>query len=407
MLNTEVVKHEFPIFDQAVYNGKPLVYLDNAATTQKPRSVIDAISDFYGHHNANIHRGIYRLSQRATERYDDVREKVKNLVNANSNREIVFTKGTTESINLVARSYLDARLKEGDNIVISAMEHHSNMIPWQAACQRKGAEIRVAPISELGVLDLEKLAPLVDSKTKLIAIVHISNTLGTVNPIREIIEIGHQKGVPVLVDAAQSLAYHAIDVQSWDCDFLVGSSHKMFGPTGVGFLYAKAAHLLAMEPYQYGGDMIRSVSYQEATYADIPRKFEGGTPNIAGIIGFGAAIDYIQSLDRGAVRRHLMELRDYATAGLNQLGGIRIIGNAPDKSGIVSFIIPGIHPHDIATFLDEDNVCIRAGHHCTQPLMDFFRVPATVRASFAVYNNTKDLDILLESLIRVKEFFGK
>ena len=401
------IKEAFPIFWQAEFAQKPLVYLDSAATTQKPRVVIEALTDFYTGYNSNIHRGIYKISQKATTRYHAVRGKMQRWINAGSEKEIVFTKGTTEGINLVASCFVQPRLQPGDEIIVSGMEHHANLIPWQVLCREKQAKLRVIRVSERGELDLDHYESLLSERTRLVAVGHISNTLGTINPIKRMIDLARGRQAPTLVDAAQSMASLPPDVRALDCDFLVCSGHKMFGPTGVGVLYGKAEHLRNMRPYQYGGDMIRSVSYQESTYADIPRKFEGGTPNIAGVIGLGAALDFLNGLDRAAVKAQQDALLRYATEQLQQLKNIRIIGQAAAKTSILSFVIPGIHPHDIATFLDEDNICIRAGHHCTQPLMHFFGVPATVRASFSVYNTLQDVDLLIRGLDNILDFFGK
>ena len=401
------IKKEFPIFRHPDFAEKPLVYLDSAATTQKPHQVIRSITDFYTGYNSNVHRGIYTISRLATDRYQAVRGKMQRWINANSENELVFTKGATEGINLVANSFLRERLHPGDEVIVSGMEHHANLVPWQVLCREKQAILRIIRLDEKGVLDLDHCESLLSDRTRLLAVSHISNTLGTVNPIGTITSMAQRRNVPVLIDAAQSMASSPPDVQQIGCDFLVCSAHKMFGPTGTGVLYGKAEHLQSMKPYQYGGDMIRSVSYQEASFAEVPRRFEGGTPNIAGVIGLGAALDFLHTLDRTEIKARQKSLLDDATRKLQQLDNIRIIGEAEEKSSILSFVLPDIHPHDIATFLDEDNICIRAGHHCTQPLMTFFGVPATVRASFSIYNDLKDIDLLINGLEKILVFFGK
>lgn len=399
------IKTAFPIFSNTG-GAKDLIYLDNASTTQKPLQVIEAVRDYYSHFNANVHRGIYSIAQRATDTYEDVRRKVAGFLNAATPKEIVFTNGTTDGINLVAQSFLEPRLNRGDEVLISAMEHHANLIPWQVACQRKKAKLKVLPIDQEGNLVLEQLPKLLGPKTKMMAIVHISNTLGTINPVEEIIRIARKYHVPVLVDAAQSMATREINVKNMDCDFLVFSGHKIFGPTGIGILYGKKEHLDHMEPNKFGGEMIRNVTFEKTEFDEPPYRFEGGTPNIAGVVGLGAAIDFIENLDRGVIEKQQKKLLEYATDKLSKIEKLRIIGKAKQKAGIISFTLDGIHPHDLATFLDEDRICVRAGHHCTQPLMEFFNVPATTRISFSIYNQLEEIDKLAESIKKVKRFFG-
>lgn len=397
-----VHKKDFPIF-QAHPN---LVYLDSAATSQKPRQVIDAITQFYSQENASINRGLYQLGAQASQKYRAVREKVAHFIHAKSDKEIVFTSGTTDGINLVAQSFLRPQLKAGDEVLISSMEHHANLIPWQQVCKMAGAELKIIPIKEDGTLDQVAFKALINERTKMLAIVHISNTLGTINPVKKLIEVAHQKGIPVLVDAAQSAAHYPLDVQDWDADFLVFSGHKIFGPTGIGILYGKTEHLTPMQPIRYGGDMITRVQFQETQFADIPKRFEAGTGNIAGVIGLGAAIDYIKHLDRKGVAQYLKDLSQYAAGALQSIEGLKIIGQAAQKSALHSFVLQDIHPHDIATFLGADHIAVRAGNHCTQPLMDAWGLPGTVRASFSIYNTREDVDRLVESLKNIQSFFG-
>lgn len=397
------MRHHFPIFS----HYPDLVYLDSAATTQKPHAVMEAERYFYEWQNANVHRSIYPLAAKATEAYEDTREKTRAFLNAREAREIIFTSGTTAAINLVAHSFAGEQLEEGDAILISAMEHHANLIPWQQICLRKKARLLVLPISREGELELDVLpAMLREHRVKLLAVTHISNTLGTINPIADIIDEAQRHGVPVLVDAAQSAASYPLDVQALDADFLVFSSHKLFGPTGVGVLYGKAALLEQMPPWQLGGEMIRDVSFDKTDFAGIPRRFEAGTPNIAGVVAFGAALDFINSLDREAVAAHNNRLLLYATDELNRIPGLEIIGRAREKSAILSFILGSAHPHDIATILGERQICIRAGHHCTQPLMDFLELPATARASFSIYNTEADVARLAEGVKAVQRLLG-
>lgn len=400
------LRHDFPIFR----HQPELVYLDSAATTQKPAVVVEAERYFYEHLNANVHRGAYRLADEATDAYEAVREKARFLLNAPDARQIIFTSGTTAGINLVAQSFAAARVAEGDAILISAMEHHANLIPWQQVCLRNKARLLVAPISPEGVLDMtafEKLLRNEEGRVKIVAVSHVSNTLGTVNPIADIIALAHRYGAVVLVDAAQSVATHALDVAALDADFLVFSGHKMFGPTGTGILYGKRQWLDAMAPWQFGGGMIREVTFEKTTFAPSPQKFEAGTPNLAGVFGLGAAIDWIRQTGRDAIARHVRELLEYATARLQAIEALRIIGQAPEKSGIISFLFDDIHPHDLATFLDQRHICVRAGHHCTQPLMDFLEIPGTVRASFSIYNSVEEVDRLADALKSARGFFTR
>jgi cysteine desulfurase / selenocysteine lyase len=399
-------RDDFPILRETV-RGKPLVYLDNAATTQKPQSVIEAETAYYRHTNANVHRGVHMLSQRATDDYEAAREKVRRFINAASDKEIIFVRGTTEAINLVAQSFARPRLTERDNIIVSAMEHHSNIVPWQMACAQTGAELRVAPVNDAGELDLDMFARLVGPHTKLVAITHLSNALGTVTPVERIVEIAHAHGVPVLLDGAQAIAHLGVDVGALGCDFYAFSGHKIFGPTGIGVLYGKEALLEAMPPYQGGGDMIRSVTFGETEYNDLPYKFEAGTPNIAGAIGLGAALDYVSSRGIAAIAAHEHDLLEYATGLANGIKGLRIIGTARHKASVLSFTLDGVHPHDIGTILDHDGIAIRAGHHCAMPVMQRFGLSGTARASFSLYNTRAEVDALITGLVKVQEMFQR
>ena len=395
------IRTQFPIF-KAHPN---LVYLDSASTTQKPQSVIDAEMDFYQNFNANVHRGIYPLAVKATQAYEAVREQVRDFLNAPSVRNIIFTSGTTDAINLVATSFAADKVGEGDEIVITAMEHHANLIPWQQVCLKNKSKLVVVPINTEGVLSVSDFGNVISERTKLVAVTHISNTLGTVNPIEDIIKIAHKKGVPVLLDVAQSVASYVLDVQKLDVDFLAFSGHKLFGPTGVGVLYGKEQLLNDMTPYRFGGEMIRDVTFERTLFAPIPQKFEAGTPNIAGVIGLGAAIVFIEKIGREAIKKNTDNLLEYATKELLKLEGLEIIGQAKEKSAIISFILRGCHPHDVATILGKQGVCIRAGHHCTQPIMDFYDISGTVRASFSIYNTYEDIDRLVEGLKKVVLIF--
>ncbi len=401
----ERVRADFPILGRTI-RGKPLVYLDNAATSQKPQSVIDAVTRFYTAENANIHRGVHYLSERATAAYDEVREDVTRFINAPSSRQVIFTKGTTEGINLVAQSYGRPQLKSGDDIVITAMEHHSNIVPWQLLCEQTGAELKAASINDRGELDVAELEELLTPRTRLVAVVHLSNALGTINPVKAIVALAHERGIPVLVDGAQAAPHLSVDVQDLDCDFYVFSGHKLFGPTGVGVLYGREDLLERMPPYQGGGDMIATVSLQGSTWAPLPAKFEAGTPMIAQIAGLGAALKYVESLGLERIGSWEHELLAYATERVSEIEGLRIIGTAEHKAGVLGFVMNEAHPHDIGTILDNEGIAIRAGHHCAQPVMERFGVPATARASFAFYNTLEEVDALVTGLGTVKKMFG-
>jgi len=399
------IRDDFPILQRQVY-GKPLVYLDNAASSQKPRRVIDTIARFYEEDYANVHRGLHYLSERATEAYEGARAKVRSFLHAAQEREIVFVRGTTEAINLVAHGFGRKVLQPGDEILISAMEHHSNIVPWQMVCEERGARLRVVPIDDAGELLIDEVEKLLGPRTKLLALVHVSNALGTINPVETVIEMAHRRNVPVLLDGAQAVPHLAVDVQALDCDFYAFSGHKLYGPSGVGVLYGKAELLAAMSPYQGGGEMISSVTFEKTTYARIPAKFEAGTPNIAGAVGLGAAIDYVNSLGLEAVGAYENEMLAYATAKLAEIPQVRLIGTARRKAGVLSFVIDGIHPHDIGTVLDREGIAIRAGHHCAQPVMERYGVPATARASLACYNTKDEIDALVAGIGKVVEVFA-
>lgn len=401
----EQIRADFPVLNEKIRN-KPLVYLDNAASCQKPQAVIDAIVHTYSHEYANIHRGVHTLSVRATDKFEATREKVRAFINASSTKEIIFVRGATEGINLVAQSFGRSQLKAGDEIVISAMEHHSNIVPWQILCQQTGAELKVAPMNIQGELLFDEFEKLLGDRTKLVAVTHMSNALGTINPVRKIIEAAHAKNIPVLLDGAQAIPHMAVDVQELDCDFYVFSSHKLYGPSGVGVVYGKQALLEAMPPYHGGGDMIRKVTFAETEYAGLPQKFEAGTPAIAEVIGFGAAIDYVSAIGMDKIAEYEAELLAYATEQAKQIKGLNIIGQAAEKGGILSFTLDHIHPHDIGTMLDSLGVAIRAGHHCAMPVMDFYGVPATARASFAMYNTRQEIDVLMQGIKSLIEVFG-
>jgi cysteine desulfurase/selenocysteine lyase len=403
--DVSLIRDDFPILHQQVY-GKPLVYLDNAATTQKPQIVIDAIRNYYERDNANVHRGVHALSERATAAYEASREKLRVLLNAASLKEIVFTRGTTESINLIASSWGGANVRAGDEVLITEMEHHSDIVPWQMLCERTGATLKVLPINDDGELCMERLDTLLSERTKLVGVVHLSNALGTINPIKEIIDRAHAAGAKVLVDGAQALAHLQVDVQALDVDFYVTSAHKMYGPTGVGMLYAKEALLEAMPPYQGGGDMIAMVTFERTEYNTLPYKFEAGTPNISGVIGFGAAIDYLNSTGVEHIAAHEQSVLAYATEQAKAFDGLRQIGTAKKKATVLSFTIEGVHPHDLGTILDREGVAIRAGHHCAMPVMQHFRVPATARASFAAYNTIDEVDALFVALKKAQKLFA-
>ena len=404
-LDVNAVRGDFPLLRQRVH-GRPLVYLDNAATSQKPQAVLEAMKRFYTEECSNVHRGVHELSERATRAYEAAREKVRAFINAREAREIIFVRGTTEAINLVAQSYGRTQVKAGDEILITAMEHHSNIVPWQILCQEKGACLRVAPINDAGELLLDEFEKLLTSRTRLVAVTHVSNALGTINPVQQIVEKAHQRNVPVLLDGAQAAPHLRIDVQTLDCDFYTFSGHKTFGPTGIGVLYGKAQWLEAMPPYQGGGEMISSVTFEKTTYNVIPHKFEAGTPNIAGTIGLGAALDYLNQIGFERIVAYEHELLLYGTEALSQVPGLRLIGTAKEKAAILSFVLEGIHPHDVGTILDREGIAVRTGHHCAQPVMDRFGVSATSRASLVFYNTREEIDALVAGLHKVREVFG-
>ena len=403
--DVERVREDFPILHQQV-RGKPLVYLDNAATSQKPQVVIDAIRNYYERDNANIHRGVHFLSERATEDYERARRTVQHFVNAADSREVIFTRGTTESINLVAQTYGRKHVGAGDEILLTAMEHHSNIVPWQLLCEEKGAHLRVAPIGDRGELLVEQFEKLLGPRTKFVALPHVSNALGTVNPVAQLVEMAHRWNAPVLVDGAQAAPHAQIDVQALGCDFYAFSGHKVYGPTGIGILYGKAALLDAMPPYQGGGDMISSVTFEKTTYNKLPYKFEAGTPNVSGAIGLGAALEYVDRLGIAEIAEYEEEVLAYAMDAVSALPDIALIGTAPHKAGVVSFVMDGIHPHDIGTILDQEGIAVRTGHHCAQPVMQRFNIPATVRASFALYNTKQEVDALVRGIRKVREVFA-
>jgi cysteine desulfurase/selenocysteine lyase len=399
------VREDFPILKEKVH-GKPLVYFDNAATAQKPHQVLEAEQQFYLSLCSNVHRGVHWLSERATQAYEDTRVKAQRFLNAAESREIIFVRGTTEAINLVAATYGRKNVQAGDEVVISAMEHHSNIVPWQMLCEEKGARLRVAPINDRGELILEEFEKLLGPRTRLAAVTHVSNVLGTINPVREIIAMAHQRSIPVLLDGAQAAMHLKVDVRALDCDFYTISGHKLYGPTGIGVLYGKARLLEAMPPYHGGGDMISSVSFEKTIYNVIPCKFEAGTPNIAGTLGLGAAIDYLEALGFENVVPYEHKLLAYATDALTRIPGLRIIGTAKEKASVISFVMDGLHPHDVGTVLDQEGIAVRTGHHCAQPLMDRFGVPATTRASLAFYNTFEEIDKLVNGLHKVREILG-
>ena len=403
--DVERVRKDFPALHQRVH-GKPLVYLDNAATSQKPQAVIDALVAYYSLENSNVHRGVHLLSEKATQAYEEARVRVQRFLNAADAREIVFVRGATEGINLVAASYGRTWIGAGDEVIISTIEHHSNIVPWQLLCEERGALLRVIPVDDAGELLLDEYARLLGARTKLVAVSHISNALGTVNPVKRMIEMAHRQGVPVLVDGAQAAPHLRVDVRELDCDFYVFSGHKALGPTGIGVLYGRAEWLERMPPYQGGGDMIASVTFEKTTYNALPYKFEAGTPHIAGVIGLGVALDYLSGLGLDRVAAHERELLTYGTATLQAAPGVRIIGTARDKASVLSFIVDGVHAHDVGTILDHAGIAVRAGHHCAMPVMRRFGVPATVRASLAFYNTREELDALGAGLREVREIFG-
>lgn len=405
LLDIEKVRADFPILQRRVH-GKPLVYLDTAASAQRPLAVIKAVENFYRNHNANIHRGVHLLSQEATDDYEQARSKTAGFINAPSDQEIVFTRGTTESINLVAHSFLRPRLKTGDEILISYMEHHSNIVPWQLLCEQTGAVLKVVPMNQRGELEMDALSEMLTERVKLLSVVQISNALGTVNPVAEICKLARQRGVPVLIDGAQAVPQQAVDVQALDCDFYCFSGHKMYGPTGIGVLWGRYEHLQAMQPYQGGGEMIRHVTFEKSTFNDAPGKFEAGTPNIAGAIGMGAAVDYLQSLGMDKVAAWEAQLLAYGTQRLAQIPGFRMIGTAARKAGVMSFVLGDIHANDVGTLVDLHGVAIRTGHHCAMPVQQFFGLAATARASLGVYNTFEDIDILAAALEKTSLMFA-
>lgn len=403
-LNIDHVRQDFPILHETV-KGKPLAYLDSAATAQKPQCVLDTVNTFYEQTNSNIHRSAHRLADLATEQFEAAREKVRRFINAKNSQEIIFTSGTTASINLVANSFSERYLKSGDEVIISTMEHHANIVPWQLLQKRIGIKLQVIPINTQGEILLDAYEQLFSARTKLVSVTHISNALGTINPVKKMIDIAHDHNVPIMLDAAQSIVHETIDVTELDCDFLAFSAHKLYGPTGVGVIYGKADYLNAMPPYQGGGEMILKVSFAKTTFNELPYKFEAGTPNIAGVIGFGAAIDYINTLGLDNIKQHELALLTYATAKLTDIKGLRIIGEAKHKAPVISFLVDDIHAHDLSSILDDHGVATRAGHHCAMPVMDFFGIPATLRASFGLYTNQQDIDQLIEGLQYAKEIF--
>jgi len=399
------IREDFPILKEKVH-GKPLVYLDNAATSQKPEKVIEAILRFYVHDCSNVHRGVHLLSERATEVYEGTRAKVQRFLNAADSREIVFVRGTTEGINLVAQTYGRENLKVGDEIVITGLEHHSNIVPWQILCAEKGAFLHVVPINDRGEVMLEEFEKLLNVRTRLVAVAHVSNALGTINPVRQIVQIAHDRAIPVLLDGAQAVPHIKVDVQELGCDFYAFSGHKVFGPTGIGALYGKLELLQAMPPYQGGGDMISSVTFEKTIYNEVPHKFEAGTPNIADVYGLGAALDYVNQVGIANITSYEHALLSYATEAIQQIPGVRIIGTAREKAGVISFVLEGVHAHDVGTILDREGIAVRTGHHCAQPVMDRFGVPATVRASLAFYNTKQEINALAAGIQRVKALFG-
>jgi cysteine desulfurase/selenocysteine lyase len=403
--DVEKIRADFPILRQKI-RGKTLVYLDNAATSQKPQVVINSITRYYERDNANIHRGVHFLSEHATEEHDEARETIQEFLNAADSKEIIFVRGATEAINLVAQTYGRAHIGAGDEVVITAMEHHSNIVPWQFLCDEKGAKLRIAPINDAGELLLDEYAKLLSSKTKIVAVTHVSNALGSITPLRQMIELAHAQNIPVLVDGAQAVPHIKVDVQALDCDFYAFSGHKVYGPTGIGVLYGKAALLEAMPPYQGGGDMIASVTFEKTIFNKLPFKFEAGTPDISGAIGLGAAIRYLDGIGIDKVAAHEHDLLTYATEKVSVIPGVKLVGTAKAKAGVLSFVIDGVHPHDIGTILDQEGVAIRTGHHCSQPVMERFGIPATARASFGLYNTREEVDALVAGIEKVREVFA-
>ncbi|MBJ35222.1 MAG: cysteine desulfurase CsdA [Euryarchaeota archaeon] len=400
-----MIKEEFPILSKKV-NNKSLIYLDNASTTQKPKTVIETIQNYYESTNSNIHRGVHHLSQKATEEYEKSRETIQHFIGAKSSKEIIFVRGATEAVNLVANSYVKPLLSEGDNIIISQMEHHANIVPWQIIAKEKKIKIRVVPINNDGELIIDEIDKLIDEKTKFISLNHVSNSLGTINPIRKLIQKAHQNDIRIMIDGAQAVQHMKVNVAELDVDFYCFSGHKMYGPTGIGILYGKKEILDEMEPYQGGGDMIKSVTFEKTIYNDVPHIFEAGTPNIVGAIGLGKAVEFIENITIEEIEKHELNLLNYATDKIKKIKGIQIIGNSKVKASVISFVMEGIHPHDIGTIMDNLGIAIRAGHHCTQPIMDFYEIPATARASFAIYNTKEDVDKLIDGIQKTKEVFA-
>lgn len=405
MLDIEKIRNEFPALHQQVY-GKDLVYFDNAATTQKPRQVIDTLVHYYEQQNSNIHRGVHYLSQQATDAFEATREQVRRFINATDTREVIFTRGTTESINLVASSFCKRFVNEDDEVLVSEMEHHSNLVPWQLACSDRKARVVAIPVTETGELDLDAFERLLNKRTKIVAVTHVSNTLGTINPLGQIIAKAHQYNIPVLIDGAQAVSHLKVDVRALDCDFYCFSGHKMYAPMGVGVLYGKEKWLQAMPPYQGGGEMIKTVSLKESTFNDLPFKFEAGTPNVGDVLALGTALRFMEEIGLENIAAYEHQLLTYATQRLEESGDIRIIGTAPQKTAVLSFLIGNIHPFDAGTILDKLGIAVRTGHHCTQPLMDRYRIPGTMRASFAVYNTTSEIDLMIDAIARTKKMFS-
>jgi len=404
-LDVGKIREEFPILSQRVH-GKPLIYLDSAATSQKPRSVLESMDTYYTSMNSNIHRGVHSLAERATEAFEEARTKVQKWINASSTREVIFVRGATEGINLVAQSYGRSNLKPDDEVLITTMEHHSNIVPWQLLCEQIGAKLKVIPINDAGEIEIDECAKSFSPKTRILALVHVSNALGTVNPVRKLVSMAHECGAVVLLDGAQAVPHMRVDVRSLDCDFYVFSGHKMFGPTGVGVLFGKEEHLEKMPPYQGGGEMIQSVTFEKTVYNDLPHKFEAGTPDIAGVVGLGAAIDFLDRVGMDRLGAYEADLLDYGTKVLSEVPGLSLVGTAKEKAGVLSFVLDGIHPHDIGTIVDSEGVAIRTGHHCAQPIMDRFKLPATARASLALYNTREELDGLVKALEKVIKVFN-
>jgi cysteine desulfurase / selenocysteine lyase len=404
-LDVERVRRNFPILDRTV-NGRPLVYLDSGASSQRPVAVLRAVEEYETHSHANIHRGVHALSQAATEAFEGARERVRRFINARSTKEVISVRGTTEAINLVAQSYARPRLKAGDEIIVSALEHHANIVPWQMVCEQTGATLKVAPINTRGEFLFDEYLKLLSPRTKIVAVAHVSNALGTILPVKKIVDAAHAQGAVVLVDGAQAVPHSHVDVRALGCDFYAFSGHKIYGPTGIGVLYGREELLQSMPPWQGGGDMILTVSFDKTTYNDLPAKFEAGTPNISGAIGLAAAMDYIESLSLDAIAAHEHHLVELASAELQKIPGVQLVGTAPNKASIVSFVMDGVHPHDLGTILDHEGVAVRTGHHCAMPLMTFLGLPATVRASFAVYNTEDDVKSLVAALAKAREVFG-